>query len=209
MNKNSKILYAIVFAAFASSIYSGVVLAAPSEIYGYKKMDLFEFHKTNYDKYGNIRYSPEITTFSTGNDEKDLENSTSASAKVNSLKNTKAHSQKAKVDAVAHASSGGSSDKVDAVGSASGGFVGADVVFDFDMLSNALILKQLEYDIPEVNKVLDIFNTTTRTHIGKRGEIDFLVDYEDYMSKAGEAYYNDEYLSFEEYIKRILIVRTI
>ncbi|ARC86577.1 actinobacterial surface-anchored domain protein [Clostridium argentinense CDC 2741] len=201
MNKNSKILYAIVFASFASSIHSGVALAAPSEIYGYKKMDLFEFHKTNYDKYGNIRYSPETTTFSTGKDEKDLDNSTSASARINSLKNTKAYSQKAKVDAVAHASSSGSSDKVDAVGSASGGFVGADVVFDFDMLSNALILKQLGYDIPEVNKVLDIFNTTTRTHIGKRGEIDFLVDYEDYMAKAGEAYYNDEYLSFEEYIK--------
>lgn len=203
MIRRTKVFYAILAATVASGVYSSVALAAPTEIYGYKKLSAAEYNTSSFDKYGNRRVTPDETTFSTGEKTEEIDMNTSASKRV------KKHTSpilNGKVDAVSHATSGskdsdsGSDSELDAVGSATGGFLNADLVFDFDMLANAQILKDLGYEIKEVDEVLDTFNTTTRTHIGKNSEVDFLVDYEDFISKASYAINNGEYLSFEDYL---------
>ena len=197
MIKGTKIMYAILTAIVTSGVYSTVALGAPTEIYGYKKMNLIEYHQSNYDKMGNLIYVPDETTFSTGDK---IEGFTYSTKKTNKHSATILNGRK-KVDAVSHATTGGSSsEKLDGVGSATGGYVGADVVFDFDMLANASILSDLGYKTKDVENYLNVFNTTTRTHIGKKSEGDFLVSYEDYIAKASEAINDDSYLSFEDYL---------
>ncbi|MEW8956875.1 hemoblobin-interacting domain-containing protein [Clostridium sp.] len=209
MIRKSSYIKALAIGITLTFLYGVNAKAAPTELYGYRKMSIYDFHEGSYDKYGNIRYMPGGSEFSTTGNNKvggKIGTTTTAGIKEKSTAKTQAivrpkRSTKS-VDVVSSASNkegeGGGSDVVTG---ASGGFVAADVVFDFNMLSNAFILKDLGYDIPEANKIIDIFNTTTRTHIGKRGVLDFLVDYEDYLEKANNAFYDDEYLSFEDYIK--------
>ncbi|WP_027631552.1 hemoblobin-interacting domain-containing protein [Clostridium hydrogeniformans] len=211
MIKRSSYIKALAMGITFTVFYGISAKAAPTEIYGYRRMSLYDFHKSSYDKYGNVRYMPGGSEFSTTGNNKvggEVDTTTTASIKNNSVAKSspivRAKRSAKTVDVLSSASKkdkpgkdGGS----DVVTSASGGFVASDVVFDFNMLSNAFILKDLGYDVKEANEIIDIFNTTTRTHIGKRGVLDFLVDYEDYLEKANNAFYDDEYLSFEDYIK--------
>ena len=43
----------------------GTVFAAPSEIYGYKRMEAWDFHNYSYDKDENIRVIPNTNVFDT------------------------------------------------------------------------------------------------------------------------------------------------
>ncbi|PAB58543.1 hemoblobin-interacting domain-containing protein [Anaeromicrobium sediminis] len=54
----------------SSGIYA---YGAPSKIYGHKPLYMWDYHKTNYDKDGNIKYTPSITQFSTSNDEQEVD----------------------------------------------------------------------------------------------------------------------------------------
>ena len=73
------------------------------------------------------------------------------------------------------------------------------------MLSNAVILKSLGVEDEKINKIINAWNSTTRTVITKRG-MDLGkgcgVDYESYLDKAVEAFMEGGDLSFEEFAEK-------
>lgn len=64
MNKNKKMIMAITI-ALVGVFQAGTVFAAPSEIYGYKRMEAWDFHDYSYDKDENIRVIPNTNIFDT------------------------------------------------------------------------------------------------------------------------------------------------
>jgi len=101
-----------------------------------------------------------------------------------------------KVDAVSAAtgaigggSNGGSSD-----GSSGGGAIRANVIYDFDHISNAFILKGLDMDTPYVNKTINWWHSFTKDALIKNGS-SVLMDYDFYKNNVGV---NGQYKTFEE-----------
>lgn len=177
------------------------VFAAPTELYGYRKMDLIEFHKTVYDKYGNVREFPKNKTFKTTVDKNDSTDANSSASKHEVVVAPRmAKKSVVAVSGASKGSKGGEKDKVDAVGGASGGFVAADVVFDFELISNAMILHNLGIKNESVERILNIWSTSTKTIVTK-GNTEEGYDWEDYVNKAADAYANGKDLTFEEYTK--------
>ena len=66
MGRKLKKLVAI--AMICSIGTNSVAFAAPSEIYGFKTIKKWDYHKVNYDKDGNIRYKPKTSEFDTDNE---------------------------------------------------------------------------------------------------------------------------------------------
>lgn len=182
----------------ASSTISA--LAAPTELYGYKKMDLIEFHKVVYDKNGNPRVFPKNKTFKTTIEKGENTDVNSSASKHEEIV---AKRVKRSADAMSGASKKGGNknkDGVDAVGGASGGFVGADVVFDFELISNAIIIHNLGIKNENVEKILEAWATSTKTVVAK-DNVEEGYSWEDFVNKAAEAYANGKDLTFEEYVK--------
>ncbi|RXM58337.1 DUF1533 domain-containing protein [Clostridium tetani] len=219
MNKKSKGLLALATAGLIVCNLS-TVLAAPSEIYGYKKLSIWDFHEDDYDKYGNIRITPDSTIFDTNGKlpfKSKVDGISSSSIyrtrpmlrskkSGNLLETTKHKKNSKKVDAVSGATKHKDKDKgskPDVISGASN-FISADVVYDFDMLSNAVILKNLGVEDKNIDKIINNWNTTTRTAITKHGiglGEGLGIDYDAYINKATEEYMNGRDLSFEDFAK--------
>ncbi|KEI05451.1 hemoblobin-interacting domain-containing protein [Clostridium botulinum] len=208
MSKKTRLLIALVAGLISCNVTT--VFAAPTDIYGYKKLAIWDFHENFYDKNGNIRITPGTTVFDTHGQfqSKDKYVKKSSKREVNEPLVIKRHRKVDLMSSASHHSSGGSSSHKPSGGSdvvsGASNFIGADVVYDFDMLSNAVILKNLGVEDDNINKIINNWNTTTRTAITERG-MDFGtglgVDYDSYINKATEAYMNGRDLTFEEFAK--------
>ncbi|QBD87676.1 DUF1533 domain-containing protein [Clostridium tetani] len=219
MNKKSKGLLALATAGLIICNLS-TVLAAPSEIYGYKRLAIWDFHEDDYDKYGNVRITPDSTIFDTNGKlpfKSKVDGISSSSIhrtrpmlrskkSGNLLETTKHKKNSKKVDAISGATKHKDKDKgskPDVISGASN-FISADVVYDFDMLSNAVILKNLGVEDKNIDKIINNWNTTTRTAITKHGiglGEGLGIDYDAYINKATEEYMNGRDLSFEDFAK--------
>lgn len=68
MNKkfNKKVVPFLILAQIMAT--SGLAYAAPDEIHAFKTMRKWDYHRTNYDNDGNIRYQPKSVQFDTENE---------------------------------------------------------------------------------------------------------------------------------------------
>lgn len=90
--------------------------------------------------------------------------------------------------AIGGGSNGGSSD-----GSSGGGAIRANVIYDFDHISNAFILKGLGMDTPYVNKTINWWHSFTKDALIKNGS-SVLMDYDFYTNNVG---INGQYNTYE------------
>ncbi|WP_163832797.1 hemoblobin-interacting domain-containing protein [Spartinivicinus ruber] len=81
----------------------------------------------------------------------------------------------------------------------SGPFMNAAVVFNFDLISNALILQKLGLDTQAVNQIIDAWENTDKTMVRAAGQTQFY-SWEDYTYEAMEAEVTGDYLSFEDFL---------
>lgn len=118
--------------------------------------------------------------------------------------NKKAES-KVDVDAIGSASDKGSSSETpDAVGGASGGstIIRGNIVYDFDLLSNAMILNNLGMATKNSSEVLSWWHAMTKDAV-LTNESTKVIDYKKYKNAANEAKGNGEYLTFKNYYDKI------
>ncbi|MCT4509526.1 MAG: DUF1533 domain-containing protein [Tepidibacter sp.] len=88
--------------------------------------------------------------------------------------------------------------KPDSVSGASGSLdTQANLVFDFDLVSNAQILKELDMETKNSKKVLDIWNSSTKDAASKDGK---MLEWGAYTKAAMDAKVKGEYITFEEYM---------
>lgn len=57
--------------ALVMSVVSTSAMAAPADLMGHDSLYIWDYHLTNYDKNGNIRATPEKTTFALPGDRQD------------------------------------------------------------------------------------------------------------------------------------------
>ena len=93
---------------------------------------------------------------------------------------------------------------VDVIGSASGGSVNmrGNIVYDFDLLSNAMILKNLGMETKESSEVLSWWHAMTKDAI-LTNESQKVIDYKKYKNAVNEANMNGSYLTFKDYYNSI------
>lgn len=82
----------------------------------------------------------------------------------------------------------------------SGPFMNAAVVFNFDMVSNAYILKKLSLETNAVSRIIAAWEYTDKTMLRAAGQTQFY-SWEDYSYETMEAEVVDSYLSFQDFIK--------
>lgn len=112
---------------------------------------------------------------------------------------------KIEVDAIGSASDKGSSSETpDAVGGASGGstIIRGNIVYDFDLLSNAMILNNLGMATKNSSEVLSWWNAMTKDAV-LTNESTKVIDYKKYKNAVNEAKGNGEYLTFKNYYDKI------
>lgn len=112
---------------------------------------------------------------------------------------------KVEVDAIGSASDKGSSSETpDAVGGASGGstIIRGNIVYDFDLLSNAMILNNLGMATKNSSEVLSWWHAMTKDAV-LTNESTKVIDYKKYKNAANEAKGNGEYLTFKNYYDKI------
>lgn len=112
---------------------------------------------------------------------------------------------KVDVDAIGSASDKGSSSETpDAVGGASGGstIIRGNIVYDFDLLSNAMILNNLGMATKNSSEVLSWWNAMTKDAV-LTNESTKVIDYKKYKNAVNEAKGNGEYLTFKNYYDKI------
>ncbi|MCR8746930.1 hemoblobin-interacting domain-containing protein [Romboutsia lituseburensis] len=100
-----------------------------------------------------------------------------------------------KLDAVATASMGGGSSEG---GSAGGKVMRANLVYDFDLLSNAMILEKIGEETKESKAVLSWWSQMTKDAI-LTPESNKVIDYKNYKNSLNEAKINGKYITFKEY----------
>lgn len=100
-----------------------------------------------------------------------------------------------KLDAVATASmNGGSSEG----GSSGGKVMRANLVYDFDLLSNAMILEKIGEETKESKAVLSWWSQMTKDAI-LTPESNKVIDYKNYKNSLNEAKISGKYITFKEY----------
>lgn len=108
-----------------------------------------------------------------------------------------------KVDALSSAtsSSGGSnSSDPDVVSGASGSInQNINLVFDFDLLSNAKILEKLDMQTPHSSKIVELYNTSDKD-FARKNDIDKSVSWIGYTNAYLDGQFDDKYISFEDYL---------
>ena len=90
--------------------------------------------------------------------------------------------------------------KVDAVSSATAGGIATFLVFKFDQVANASILKDQGLETKESKETLEWWNSVRKESARLEGSKD-LYDWEDYVNKVSEAKVSGKTLNFENYIK--------
>lgn len=104
---------------------------------------------------------------------------------------------KSGVDAVSSATVSGSSASLDDSGSSAGGMMNAFLIFNHDLISNALILNELGMANEAVDAVLDRWST--QTPIAVTDSSDQLYDFITYLNDVKDARLEGKYLSFLQY----------
>lgn len=105
------------------------------------------------------------------------------------------------VDALSSATISSSTDISDDSGSSAGGSMNAFLIFDHDLITNALILKDLEMANAASNAVLDRWNLQTPVAVMDENAEE-LYDFVIYFNEVKDARLNKgEYLSFSHYTK--------
>lgn len=179
--KKTKRMLAAFLAGFLSIGQMNFASAAPSDIYGTIVMDGIKYLLDEAkDADGNYIVAPETTKFN-------IEKNYGEAVLTNGI------SVKKSVDTISSATGGGG-----------GGGIGAaraTVVFDFDMLSNAMILKNLGMENQNSKAFLGAWDSAEKNYLTKKGMVTG-VSWWEYTNKAIDAYGQGKDLSIEEYIKQ-------
>ncbi|MBS5788206.1 MAG: cell wall-binding repeat-containing protein [Clostridioides difficile] len=118
-----------------------------------------------------------------------LENSNIKESKI------KFSSSKSKsIDAITSASTGGG-------GSGGGTVMRANLIYDFNMLSNAMILKEIGQETKESEAVLSWWPQMTKDAI-LTNESDKVINYKYYKNKLNESFLDGKYMTFKEYYNK-------
>ncbi|WFD10161.1 hemoblobin-interacting domain-containing protein [Tepidibacter hydrothermalis] len=104
---------------------------------------------------------------------------------------------KMRVDTISAASGGGGSDSEGGGGSI---YMPADIVFDFDMISNAEILKNIGKETNNSKKVLDIWEGTIKDGAYNEGS-NRVVDFNSFTDAVSDAQVEGKHVTFDQYIQ--------
>lgn len=106
---------------------------------------------------------------------------------------------KKSLDAISSASlSGGSAGSGGSQGGSGGPVIRANLIYDFDLLSNAMILRSIGHDTNESRSILSWWSRMTKDAI-LTNESDKVLSYKNYKNAMNSSLLNDEYMTFKEY----------
>lgn len=131
-----------------------------------------------------------------GTKEAKSENSSTVASKVT---NKLAAKSKPTFDVLSSASGGGGGGSTSEGGAT--GYIRANLVYDFDLLANAFILRNIGMSTKYSTSVLSYWNAMTKDAILTKGS-QKVVDYQNYKNALNEAYESD-YFTFKDYYNKL------
>lgn len=131
-----------------------------------------------------------------GTKEAKSENSSTVESKVT---NKLAAKSKPTFDVLSSASGGGGGGSTSEGGAT--GYIRANLVYDFDLLANAFILRNIGMSTKYSTSVLSYWNAMTKDAILTKGS-QKVVDYQNYKNALNEAYESD-YFTFKDYYNKL------